>query len=248
MTHGALHVSAIALGAAAFLAMSPLSTASADSPASSASVSAPSGAALPSTAPAPAPSGENATGSVAASTPSAPAPAPSGSTPSLAEPAPTPGWAEAPPSGEKDRRAASPQARRRPPSVDASLSEPTPAGRPLGERDRKRGASTASAPAPRPNASTASLSEPAPTPGWAEAPARREASSGAGASRHDARYPRHAHYAWRNGRHYPREGRNPVASAATGVVGGIADLGSIAAYPIYCFPRYGSCPIYRPYP
>ena len=97
MTHGALHVSAIALGAAAFLAMSPLSTASADSPASSASVSAPSGAALPSTAPAPAPSGENATGSVAASTPSAPAPAPSASTPSLAEPAPTPGWAEAPP-------------------------------------------------------------------------------------------------------------------------------------------------------
>ena len=40
----------------------------------------------------------------------------------------------------------------------------------------------------------------------------------------------------------PCEGRNPVASAATGVVGGIADLGSIAAYPIYCFPRYGSCP------
>ena len=74
MTHGALHVSAIALGAAAFLAMSPLSTASADSPAPSASVSAPSGAALPSAAPAPAPGGENATGSVAASTPSAPAP------------------------------------------------------------------------------------------------------------------------------------------------------------------------------
>ena len=22
----------------------------------------------------------------------------------------------------------------------------------------------------------------------------------------------------------------------------MADLGSLAAYPIYCFPRYGSCP------
>jgi hypothetical protein len=37
---------------------------------------------------------------------------------------------------------------------------------------------------------------------------------------------------------------NPVAAAATGVVGGVADLGSLAAYPIYCFPRYGSCPVH----
>ena len=46
----------------------------------------------------------------------------------------------------------------------------------------------------------------------------------------------------------PTYDRNPVAAAATGVVGNVPDLGSIAAYPIYCFPRYGSCPIYRPYP
>ena len=61
---------------------------------------------------------------------------------------------------------------------------------------------------------------------------------------------RHAHYAWRNGHRYVyyRYGRNPVAVAATGVVGGVADLGSLAAYPIYCFPRYGSCPVYWPYP
>jgi len=32
------------------------------------------------------------------------------------------------------------------------------------------------------------------------------------------------------------------------VVGGVADLGSIAAYPFYCFPRYGSCHFHRPYP
>ena len=40
----------------------------------------------------------------------------------------------------------------------------------------------------------------------------------------------------------------PFGAAANVVVGGVADLGSIAAYPFYCFPRYGSCPFYRPYP
>ena len=40
---------------------------------------------------------------------------------------------------------------------------------------------------------------------------------------------------------------NPVATAATGVAGGVADLGSIAAYPFYCFPNYGSCSVRVPY-
>jgi hypothetical protein len=53
------------------------------------------------------------------------------------------------------------------------------------------------------------------------------------------RYSRH--YAWRNGHRYVAYSNNPVAVAANGVVGGVADLGSIAAYPIYCFPNYGSC-------
>ena len=52
------------------------------------------------------------------------------------------------------------------------------------------------------------------------------------------------HYAWRNGHRYVAYGANPVATAANGVVGGVADLGSIAAYPIYCFPNYGSCPVH----
>ena len=42
-------------------------------------------------------------------------------------------------------------------------------------------------------------------------------------------------------------GRNPLADAATGVVGGVADLGSVAAYPFYCFPNYGSCSVRVPY-
>jgi hypothetical protein len=96
---------------------------------------------------------------------------------------------------------------------------------------------------------TPSLNEPAPTPGWAESSpggTPRPTSEAAGAHRPAHAYvlhhARHSHYAWRDGH------RNPVAAAADGVVGGMADLGSLAAYPIYCFPRYGSCPVYRPYP
>jgi hypothetical protein len=91
-----------------------------------------------------------------------------------------------------------------------------------------------------PTASAPSLSEPAPTPSVAEAP-----SGGATAAQRP--YVRHyAHrdtrrYAWRNGHRY---GDNPVAVAATGVAGGVADLGSLAAYPFYCFPNYGSCPVH----
>ncbi len=146
MTHGALRVSAIALGAAAFVSLSPLSMASADTST---------------------PSGVTAPQSGASSTPGGAAPT-SQATPSLTEPAPTPGWAEA---GRQD------------------VQQP---------------------------------------------------------SQHNVRhYTRH--YAWRNGHRYVYYSNNPVAAAATGVVGGLADAGSLAAYPIYCFPRYGSCPVYWPY-
>jgi len=96
-----------------------------------------------------------------------------------------------------------------------------------------------------PSPASPSLSEPAPTPGWAES---GPAASGGAAAQQPARasahrhYPRH--YAWRHGR---REYSNPVGEVATGVVGGVADLGSIAAYPFYCFPNYGSCPMRLPY-
>ena len=101
--------------------------------------------------------------------------------------------------------------------------------------------STARADSSAPSGATPSLSEPAPTPSVATAPQRPSHTY----VRH---YARHTHYAWRNGRRYAAYSYdNPVAAAATGVVGGMADLGSIAAYPIYCFPRYGSCPVYWPY-
>ena len=100
-------------------------------------------------------------------------------------------------------------------------------------------ASTGASPA----AAAPSLSEPAPTPGWAEAP-----SSGAtAAQRPNVRHYAHRYtrrYAWRNGHRYVTYGDNPVAVTATGVAGGVADLGSLAAYPFYCFPNYGSCPVH----
>ena len=99
-------------------------------------------------------------------------------------------------------------------------------------------------PAPASSAATPSLSEPAPTPGWAESGPGSPMVAQPPAVRH---YPHHyvRHYAWRNGHRYYSD--NPVASAATGVAGGIADLGSIAAYPFYCFADYGSCRVRVPY-
>jgi hypothetical protein len=98
---------------------------------------------------------------------------------------------------------------------------------------------TAQTPAPTPTAAAPSLSEPAPTPGWAEA-----GPTGATVAQHPGarRYMRH--YAERNAHRY---GGNPVTIAATGMAGGVADLGSIAAYPFYCFPNYGSCSVRMPY-
>jgi hypothetical protein len=89
---------------------------------------------------------------------------------------------------------------------------------------------------------TPSLAEPAPTPDWATSLGIGEKAVQEGpAPRH------HAYHYARRGHRYARYDNNPVANAAAGFVGGVADLGAIAAYPIYCFPNYGSCPVYRPY-
>ena len=110
--------------------------------------------------------------------------------------------------------------------------------------------STASADSPAPGLSAPSLAEPAPKP-LASAPGE---AAGAGVMPPDrpshvyvGHSARHARYASRHGRRYAYR-RAPFEDAATGVVGAVADLGSIAAYPLYCFPNYGSCPFYRPYP
>jgi hypothetical protein len=93
-------------------------------------------------------------------------------------------------------------------------------------------------PTPPTTAAAPSLSEPSPTPGWAEA----GPNGGAVGQHPGARHPTHR-YASRGNRY---DG-NPVRTAATGVAGGVADLGSIAAYPFYCFPNYGSCSVKVPY-
>jgi hypothetical protein len=97
-------------------------------------------------------------------------------------------------------------------------------------------------PAPTTTAAAPSLNEPAPTPAWAEAgPSPTTAAQNPGI-RHHA----HRHYAYyRSGHRYYSD--NPVGTVAMGVAGGAADLGSVAAYPFYCFPNYGSCSVRVPY-
>jgi hypothetical protein len=96
-----------------------------------------------------------------------------------------------------------------------------------------------SAPEPISSAAAPSLNEPAPTPAWAES-----GSHGATvAQSRSVRRAAHRHYAYRN----ERRSDNPVATVAMGVAGGAADLGSVAAYPFYCFPNYGSCSVRVPY-
>jgi hypothetical protein len=89
-------------------------------------------------------------------------------------------------------------------------------------------------------AAAPSLGEPSPTPGWAEA-----GPAGTAIAQHPAHHYSNRHYAYRSGRRSYND--NPVAAAATGLAGGVADLGSIAAYPFYCFPNYGSCSVRVPY-
>jgi hypothetical protein len=102
-------------------------------------------------------------------------------------------------------------------------------------------APAAATPAPASTAAAPSLSEPAPTPGWAES-----GPGGTTVAQHPSvRHYAHRHYAYRSGHRYYSD--NPVTTAATGVAGGVADLGSIAAYPFYCFPNYGSCSVRVPY-
>jgi hypothetical protein len=57
----------------------------------------------------------------------------------------------------------------------------------------------------------------------------------------------HHHYVHHNARYARYYRYHPIAAGAATVADGIADLGSIAAYPIYCFPNYGTCPVYLPY-
>jgi hypothetical protein len=98
---------------------------------------------------------------------------------------------------------------------------------------------SAPTPAPMTSAATPSLNEPAPTPAWAESgPHGTKAAQNSSVHRSA-----HRHYVSRN----ERRSDNPVATVAMGVAGGAADLGSVAAYPFYCFPNYGSCSVRVPY-
>jgi len=107
------------------------------------------------------------------------------------------------------------------------------------------GAAQADTSGPVAPAAAAPSAEPAPTPRDSGSvstptpmPPERPAAT---ASRHYAR-----HTAWRNEHRYYRSD-NPLGEFAYGVAGGAADLGSMAAYPFYCFPNYGACHVRLPY-
>jgi len=101
-----------------------------------------------------------------------------------------------------------------------------------------------STPAPEPTTTTSapSLNEPAPTPAWAETGPGATTPAQNSAVRHHVR----RHYAYYHTGHRYRSD-NPIGTVAMGVAGGAADLGSVAAYPFYCFPNYGSCSVSVPY-
>jgi hypothetical protein len=96
-------------------------------------------------------------------------------------------------------------------------------------------ADTSALGAPAPFGATAPA-EPAPKPDfWVESgPDEATVAQRPAAHQHARRH------AWRH--RYD----SPVA-AATGVAGGLADLGLLAAYPFYCFPNYGSCSVRVPH-
>jgi hypothetical protein len=51
-------------------------------------------------------------------------------------------------------------------------------------------------------------------------------------------------YAWLGGHRYVAHSGSPVTAAANRMAVGVADLGSLATYPLYCFPNYGSCRVH----
>jgi hypothetical protein len=145
------------------------------------------------------------------------------------------------------------------PSGTASAPEataPAAAAQPSGAAAQPSG--TASAPEATAPASSGAAVEPSGTAGTASAPEATApvASEATAAQKRAAAVQTHAHaslrryphhYAYYPGHYGTAYGRNPVAAVVRGVFGGVADLGSIAAYPVYCFPHYGGCRPFLPY-
>ena len=101
------------------------------------------------------------------------------------------------------------------------------------------------------NSAMPSLAEPAPTPGWAESHQALDANASSSSVVANAVTEQQAPTSGVTRRsaspHYYRTSGNPVAHAARNVVGGVADVGAVVAYPVYCFPNYGRCPVKVPY-
>jgi hypothetical protein len=221
MAHAILRVSTFAFGVAAFISLSPLSIVWADEATTSGAGSSPD-------ASPPAASGTTAEPSGAASAPNATTPAAIGVTESAPDAAaPAASGATAPTSGTT-----SPPEAAAPAASGARLAPSVTESRPRGataapsETESRHGAAASAA-----SGTTTAAS-------GVTAVQHRAHASVRYYSNHDTRYAHHYRSA---------HSHNPVAALVAGVFGGVADLGSLAAYPVYCFPRYGSCRVLFPY-
>jgi LTXXQ motif family protein len=208
----------------------PRQAASAPATTTPGAASAPSAAASAPDAAEPAASGATAGPSGTASAPTTTTPAAIGVTESAPEAAPpAASGATAEPSGT-----ASAPTTTTPAAIGATST-------PSGVESRPKGATA------EPSGATAAPSETASGHGATASAASGTMKAPKGATAHASvrRYANHYTY---HSRHYGTAyGRNPVAAAVRGVFGGVADLGSLAAYPVYCFPHYGRCHVFVPY-
>ncbi len=234
--------------------------------------SAPSQAASTPAMTTPGASGATSAPSAAASAPDAASPEANGaaSTPSAAASAPdaaetATNGATAEPSG-----AASAPSTTTPAAIGVTESAPEAAS-PAASRATAEPSGTASAPTPttlaaigatsaptrvesRPSGATAEPSGPTVAPSGTVSGHGTTASAASGTTKAPKGATNHAsvrryanHYTYNSRRYGTAYGRNPVAAVVRGVFGGVADLGSLAAYPVYCFPHYGRCHVFVPY-
>ena len=212
------------------------STPDAAAPEANGATSAPSQAASAPDAAAPEANGARSTPSTTASAPDAAAPEANGATSAPSQAASAPDAATPAPSGGTAGPSGTASA---PTSTTPAAMGATSA--PTGVESRPSGATGA------PSAATAVPSGTASGHGAAASAASGTTKAPKGATAHASVRRDANHYTHHSRRYGTAYGRNPVAAVVRVVFGGVADLGSLAAYPVYCFPHYGRCHVFVPY-
>ena len=248
------------------------STPAMTTPGASGATSAPSAAASAPDAASPEANGATSTPSAASPTPATTTPGASGATSAPRAAASAPDAAETATNGAtaEPSGAASAPSTTTPAAIGVTESAPEAAS-PAASGATAEPSGTASAPTPttlaaigatsaptrvesRPSGATAEPSGPTAAPSGTVSGHGATASAASGTTKAPKGATNHAsvrryanHYTYNSRRYGTAYGRNPVAAVVRGVFGGVADLGSLAAYPVYCFPHYGRCHVFVPY-